>query len=76
MLCKLKQNHVSDFDHVDGLVQDCCNSIANALELLQSTIPVILVVENIRNSYSYFTIRDGYNKYFKRLEITDSFFFD
>ena len=23
---------------IDGLVQDCCNSIANALELLQSCI--------------------------------------
>ena len=23
-------------DHIDGLVQDCSNSIANALELLQS----------------------------------------
>ena len=27
-----KYNH----DHVDGLVQDCSNSIANAVELLQS----------------------------------------
>ena len=27
---------VSNDVHIDGLVQDCSNSIANALELLQS----------------------------------------
>ena len=34
-----------DNDHIDGLVQDCSNSIANALELLQSgTKPSIYIV--------------------------------
>ena len=28
--------HFSDDAYIDGLVQDCSNSIANALELLQS----------------------------------------
>ena len=31
------------YGYLDGLVQDCCNSIANAMELLQSfTKPFIL----------------------------------
>ena len=39
--CVLKQLQTinwtnDDQDHYDGLVQDCSNSIANALELLQS----------------------------------------
>ena len=31
-----RKAQTSDEGHVDGLVQDCSNSIANALELLQS----------------------------------------
>ena len=31
-----------DTDHVDGFVQECSNSIANALELLQSCIKPLM----------------------------------
>ena len=31
-----QQNTFVNMWHIDGLVQDCSNSIANALELLQS----------------------------------------
>ena len=44
--------------HFDGLVQDCSNSIANALELLQSCAkPSILYlshISHIKYSYLYF----------------------
>ena len=32
----LKETHNYPYSEVDGSVQDCSNSIANALELLQS----------------------------------------
>ena len=37
-------------EHIDGLVQDCSNSIANALELLQScTEPLIYNIKELSN---------------------------
>ena len=30
------QQYIVWYNHIDGLAQDCSNSIANALELLQS----------------------------------------
>ena len=38
----------SSREHIDGLMQDCSNSIADAMELLQScTKPLIYVVWNL-----------------------------
>ena len=34
--CDIKGINFKLIPHIDGLVQDCSNSIANALELLQS----------------------------------------
>ena len=43
-LCIYRQNVVHNyvFIHIEGLVQDCSNSIANALELLQSSSSLAL----------------------------------
>ena len=57
------------YEYIDGLVQDCSNSIANALELLQSctkpTISLYSIVANsrwtsaARSPVSTFTSHDG-----------------
>ena len=42
-----KQFYYITMDYIDGLVQDCSNSIANALELLQScTKPSISMTQS------------------------------
>ena len=44
-------------EHVDGLVQDCSNSIANALELLQScTKPSMLLWINLYIDQMQYTL--------------------
>ena len=48
-----KQNKYISQAHIDGLVQDCSNSIANALELLQSFIgPLICILATCLSHFS------------------------
>ena len=42
-----------DWLYIDGLVQDCCNSIANALELLQSCTKPSIYWDEITIDMSY-----------------------
>ena len=35
-MCLLDEKKIHVYNHIDDLVQNCSNSIANALELLQS----------------------------------------
>ena len=55
--------------HIDGLVQDCSNSIANALELLQSrTKPSIWLYSRVMNhdiSYNMAIAKIGYRIHYK-----------
>ena len=47
-LCRNKLN-ITDL-HIDGLVQDCSNSIASALEILQSYIKPLIYETSIQDS--------------------------
>ena len=47
---------IKAYRHVDGLMQDCSISIANALEILQScTKPSIVVLSSLINQYLQFS---------------------